>query len=836
MGEIISQDVSGRLKRSLGHYTDLTSLTSQLADNTKKLDDVGLNVKKFGASGSSQSTTGNIISGSKTLTVANIIDFQVGHGIRVNGSQSVLTFKVTAGATSTGTISFALNNWIYMRDISVSAGDSITTVASKIASTYQEGYTANVSGDTVTFTSTGNFPSNNNYFAANTVGVTGVLTLVTQGVNNFISSITSINGTTITLADNASFSASSRSVYHDDTVAIQNTINAASGKAKVYVPDGLYYTSAYLNALSNMKISLAKNATIKLAEGTIDCILRASNISNLIVEGGTWDGSGHYSTRAGGTTKCKGFLFESVTDFVVQDLTIKETREWGIGHFGSKDFVFRNINFDQLDLKSRNNDGITGASLTRGLYENIGGFTTDDMIAIAAGTTEYPDDSIYQTDSTDIVIRKVRPRKKNDSSTYNTWRGVALYAVKDKTLSNVYVDDVKGILEGNPILLNNYWLATDGKKGYMKNIHLNNIQGNQVSTFINGSILVQNIEQIDTLTITNSTRRESLVNAPQVLVARTKVKKLVLDNVSVMWENGKTYPLLYDVGSIDAVSLNNVSAIDTVNNTRMVIYNKNSTDTTTVTKLTATNIHAGGTSGENVQVFGGKVAFNSRELVVNNYRSTPNQWDIINDPTGGIQQYDGTNWLSVGNPRGYTTTSSGSLTTPWTKIASVKLTAQNQRSLTNMSIIGGNNGDTNLYAQFAQVYFRVQQQNAMGSTPNIEVVVSANERMTSSDVVAILTQNDTTATIVDLYVRIIGGFETLHILPNHLGGTSTATFFTNAGVSTTLPLGTQTTARKLYVNVSSDASTSVPNRTIFEESGVLKYKDGSGVVKTVTLT
>jgi hypothetical protein len=36
MGEIISQDVSGRLKRSLGHYTDLTSLTSQLADKASK--------------------------------------------------------------------------------------------------------------------------------------------------------------------------------------------------------------------------------------------------------------------------------------------------------------------------------------------------------------------------------------------------------------------------------------------------------------------------------------------------------------------------------------------------------------------------------------------------------------------------------------------------------------------------------------------------------------------------------------------------------------------------------------------------------------------------------
>jgi hypothetical protein len=45
MGEIISQDVSGRLKRSLGHYTDLTSLTTQLAESTSKLDSTSINVK-----------------------------------------------------------------------------------------------------------------------------------------------------------------------------------------------------------------------------------------------------------------------------------------------------------------------------------------------------------------------------------------------------------------------------------------------------------------------------------------------------------------------------------------------------------------------------------------------------------------------------------------------------------------------------------------------------------------------------------------------------------------------------------------------------------------------
>jgi hypothetical protein len=38
MGEIISQDVSGRLKRSLGHYTDLTSITTQLATKANQTD------------------------------------------------------------------------------------------------------------------------------------------------------------------------------------------------------------------------------------------------------------------------------------------------------------------------------------------------------------------------------------------------------------------------------------------------------------------------------------------------------------------------------------------------------------------------------------------------------------------------------------------------------------------------------------------------------------------------------------------------------------------------------------------------------------------------------
>lgn len=40
MAEFISQDVSNRLKRSLGHYTDLTSITSKLEESSSKLGDL----------------------------------------------------------------------------------------------------------------------------------------------------------------------------------------------------------------------------------------------------------------------------------------------------------------------------------------------------------------------------------------------------------------------------------------------------------------------------------------------------------------------------------------------------------------------------------------------------------------------------------------------------------------------------------------------------------------------------------------------------------------------------------------------------------------------------
>jgi hypothetical protein len=104
MGEIISQDVSGRLKRSLGHYTDLTSLTSQLADKAKQhwvdVTQAPYNVKGDGTDETTamQSALDYASNNKRVLYVPSYITVSV--------SNLVVTGKSNFGIRVDGTIKF----------------------------------------------------------------------------------------------------------------------------------------------------------------------------------------------------------------------------------------------------------------------------------------------------------------------------------------------------------------------------------------------------------------------------------------------------------------------------------------------------------------------------------------------------------------------------------------------------------------------------------------------------------------------------------------------------------------------------------------------------------
>jgi hypothetical protein len=82
----------------------------------KKIDDLGINVKKYGASGSATTTTGSINSGSKVLTVASVSSFEVGQDIAISNAAAVSGInyiEVTKAPTTAGNLDFIIGGNTY---------------------------------------------------------------------------------------------------------------------------------------------------------------------------------------------------------------------------------------------------------------------------------------------------------------------------------------------------------------------------------------------------------------------------------------------------------------------------------------------------------------------------------------------------------------------------------------------------------------------------------------------------------------------------------------------------------------------------------------------------
>lgn len=781
--------------------------------------DFGVNPKWYNASGSDQSTTGSLQIGSNNASVSSVIDFKEGQGIRFNGKPSVVTLTVTGGATAAGTLQLVLNK--YTHKILLAATDNTPDlVAAKIRAAFIEGWTTSGSGAIVVFTMTGNGVATAPSINEAGTGVTGTIAITTQGVNNFITSITNIAGTSLTLQDPAPSAYDNAQIYHDDTKAIQATIDASVGKI-TYLPAGKHFISDTLKLPSNTTLYLSEHAVIELVPGTQKYMIVNSDQVNgneniTVLGGGKLHGNGVTICRDY-TTNYWGFgcFFVKVDGLKVSDLFIQETRAWGIGHFGCSNISFRNIDFDQIELDGKNGDGITGASMNNAFFDNISGYTNDDLVAVGGGTNM---PNVPVTDSKNIIINNIRPRKKGQ---LNAWRAVGIYATAGRKLSNVLVNNVNGDTMGCAVYVANY--DPTAGAGSMDNIHINDVICNQTTATPATGIIVMQDVTIGSIKITNTSRVEDTYNYAQIYNNRCTIDSLIVENVQIAWKNGASAQVIFDAGSLKKLSLNGISALDDAGN-RKNVYQKNSQDAATVTRISATNIHTGGTSGEHVILTAGKIAVNSTELNVYNYRNTPNKEDVVADPTNGLMQYDGTNWVPLQSNRGYVTTASAGTGGQWTKIASVNLSASNKRAQALLSILGGNNGDvpSNLAAQRGLVFFRVQQQNAMGGQPNIELVLMDNQRMTSEDLKAVISQNDATATVVDLYVRIVGIFELLSINVLQTGGTDMPIFYNTTGISPDLPAGVQVSATGQIVQQNSIPTVIVGTNGAYATSAVVK--------------
>ncbi len=159
------------------------------------------------------------------------------------------------------------------------------------------------------------------------------------------------------------------------------------------------------------------------------------------------------------------------------------------------------------------------------------------------------------------------------------------------------------------------------------------------------------------------------------------------------------------------------------------------------------------------------------------------------DVSGAIQQ------------TGVITTSSGaSYANQWTKLGSCTLTAQYQECMTVVSILGGTDGGNDKNTQ-ATISARVKQQNAMASAPVVNLTMNNTaEIITKADIVAVTTQNDGSATVVQLWGRITNNYEAWNYTPllnaGWIGGANDAPWIWSplSAFQASLPTGTQTAA------------------------------------------
>ena len=143
-----------------------------------------------------------------------------------------------------------------------------------------------------------------------------------------------------------------------------------------------------------------------------------------------------------------------------------------------------------------------------------------------------------------------------------------------------------------------------------------------------------------------------------------------------------------------------------------------------------------------------------------------------------------------------TSNTNGTDNNKWTLLGTCTITTQYNQCITAINIMGGHDGNGGDNTQ-ATVTARVKQQNALGGVPYVNVTLNNTaEIITKDDIVAVTTQNDGTATVVQLYGRITLTYEQWYFTPvlNSDQSPSKWAWSQSAGFLAALPAGAQTAA------------------------------------------
>ena len=259
--------------------SDLSSSTVTL--NKDRLDNTTvngvLNPQTFGQiTGSSTTTTGSVSAGSNQLTVASISSFGLNQGIAVPGAGPTSTAATPAQPTATATCGSGPCSTTYTYEVVALDGACGTSAASPASASVSNAaaLSKGVNYNVLSIAPVAGVYSWGIYRNNSLVGFTAnSATLPSTVTDNFIdygqsplsglpcvsntppssatttalyTTVTALNGSTLTLAATASNSVTNAGVYHADDQVIQgliNTLNPAIG-GTVFLPPGTYTISS----------------------------------------------------------------------------------------------------------------------------------------------------------------------------------------------------------------------------------------------------------------------------------------------------------------------------------------------------------------------------------------------------------------------------------------------------------------------------------------------------------------------------------------------------------------------------------------------------------------
>jgi polygalacturonase len=268
----------------------------------------------------------------------------------------------------------------------------------------------------------------------------------------------------------------------DDIDAIEAAL-AVTGK--IYVPAGTYSISHPIRIGSNTHIILDKNATVYAADNSlepggcsfvrnIDTTYGSAPDSNIIIEGGSWDGNRANQTRTditGYRYAGKGFQLTNVKDVVLRNMTVIDPTTFAICLTGISNFIVSNITFKNFPALV-NQDGIhINPPANGGTIQHIYGNTGDDMVAFVA----YDTTAGLQWHG---AIKNISVRDlNNDGQSNPAHRAVRFWCVQNDSIYNISVDGVHGSYTTEVITFDTYTTA-----GYVNNISISNVDASSTNT------------------------------------------------------------------------------------------------------------------------------------------------------------------------------------------------------------------------------------------------------------------------------------------------------------------------------------------------------------------